>query len=569
MTNKETFTLKEESELSPSTETIQDSSSEKPLDISNSQDLTTSSREETSKKPPSPNINLAVFQDLFSRLETPEEKLASAIEFMKNTLSQNNTPSFKNFWEVRKICLPLFKENIATSTRFKLWKEYSELSKEARYLKDILDEQSAFAVEQINVAINSLENDINSIVQNTEKMPPFSLPTESQTLLPKLNIYNQLQCELNLFNTYATRLNSLRKELIKTEMRIRQKNQFFHVLSTAGDKIFPRRKEAIKKISAQFIEDVDFFISKNFSENTPLGNLFFLREEIKALQAIAKVLTLNTNSFTTTRAKLSECWDKVKFLEKSRKKEKAQKRALFKQNLEQVEKKLEDYAKDRGERLDAPNEEWIKSLNDIIAFMKTLELHYDDVKVLKEKIAVLRKVILDQENQDELERQSKEEIRKDLKKKQFAEIKEKIDCFLQKTSNLEIELIHTEKAKLSKEIYSANLLSKSNKSDLERLFHPLRDIIAEKKEQALMEMPEGDRQSLEKLKNALEERERHRQEIKAQLEDCRKSSASSGLDFEKAIAYKELTEEKKLALEKVDKRIKELKSKISTIESQL
>ena len=82
-----------------------------------------------------------------------DEKLLLAVNFMEASLSQGGTPHFRHFWEARRLCLPLFKENISSSLRSQLWSKYSELSKEARRLKDLLDEQSAFAVEQIEKAV--------------------------------------------------------------------------------------------------------------------------------------------------------------------------------------------------------------------------------------------------------------------------------------------------------------------------------------------------------------------------------------------------------------------------------
>src|SRR5207249_5477090 len=78
-------------------------------------------------------------------------------------------------------------------------------------------------------------------------------------------IYDRLQRSLELFNVCATRINGLRKELVKTEMRIRDKNKFFHRLSKLGDLVFPQRKALINEVSARFIEDVEKFITNSFN----------------------------------------------------------------------------------------------------------------------------------------------------------------------------------------------------------------------------------------------------------------------------------------------------------------
>ena len=48
-----------------------------------------------------------------------------------------------------------------------------------------------------------------------------------KSLLPKKEFYLEIQKELTLFNALAGRINSIRKEIIKTQMRISSKNKFF------------------------------------------------------------------------------------------------------------------------------------------------------------------------------------------------------------------------------------------------------------------------------------------------------------------------------------------------------
>ena len=103
--------------------------------------------------------------------DTAEQKISQALEFMEKALSQPGSPHFKEFWEARKQCLDLFKENIPPSPRAFLWSKYCELSKEARRLKEILDEQTAFAVEQIDIAIKALEEEIQNEHEAISKAP--------------------------------------------------------------------------------------------------------------------------------------------------------------------------------------------------------------------------------------------------------------------------------------------------------------------------------------------------------------------------------------------------------------
>ena len=204
------------------------------------------------------------FTEKLAALPTPEEKIAHGLLFMRSSISQEGSPRFREFWEARRLVLPFFKENLNPAIRSKLWNEYVELTVEARRLKEILAEQSAFAMEQIDLAIKALENDAANFGQLLASAVEIPFSDASQTIRQKANVYSQIQRELNLLNTLASRLNGLRKEIIKTDMRIRFKTKFFKRLSELGDHIFPKRKELIEAISTEFEKDIDQFIANHF-----------------------------------------------------------------------------------------------------------------------------------------------------------------------------------------------------------------------------------------------------------------------------------------------------------------
>lgn len=278
------------------------------------------------------------FQEFLTLLEKEsiaERKLRLALDFMRETLSQTRAPRFKDFWEAKRVALPLFKENLSPKARSLLWAEYHELSNEARRIKEILDDQSSFAVEQIDLALKAVEEELERYQERIQEMPELFFPGECRTLVSKRDLYDGLQRELTLLGTLALRVQALRKELMKTEMRIRDKNKLFARLSAAGDKVFPRRKELIQKVSDEFKMDVANFVTAHFGEEAKSTTpSFALRKEIQMMQAFAKELTLNTAVFTETRLKLSSCWDKLKEEEGERKKEIAEKREIVKQERE-------------------------------------------------------------------------------------------------------------------------------------------------------------------------------------------------------------------------------------------
>jgi hypothetical protein len=259
------------------------------------------------EKPASPALKELLGQ--LEKLSAGEEKIRLYLDFMRAALS-DKTPRFKDYWEAKRLCLPLFKEVLPANSRSTLWAEYIEISTEARHLKDTLDEQSAFAMEQIDLAIQAIEADLEKFDELVAQTSHWTLPDQCESLRPKKEFYNKIQRELDLLNTLAARVNTFRKEVIRTEMRIRFKNKFFDRLSKAGDKVFPRRKELIRQISTEFLNDVKNFVEKHCAaEGMKDIPIFALRDEIKALQILAKELTLDTHTFTQTRLELSKCWD--------------------------------------------------------------------------------------------------------------------------------------------------------------------------------------------------------------------------------------------------------------------
>lgn len=498
------------------------------------------------------------------KLDSPEAKLQHAITFMGATISQSTTPHFKSFWDARTLCLDFFKQNINPILRATLWAKYIELSKEARRVKEILEEQSAFASEQIDLAIQALENDIarNSEVGESASSP---LAITCAALQKKLPYYVQVQGELDLLNTQAARINGLRKELIKTEMRIRQKNRFFQRLSAAGDKVFPRRKDLIKELSNTFIEDVESFIRQNFNGEQGGEALFELREQIKALQGAAKLLTLNTHSFTHTRLRLSECWDSIKEHEKERKKERAQQRTVFKQNFTEVQEKIRTF----NEAFQAGGVsigEATKQLDAIASFMREVDLGRDEVKDLREELQNARKPILDKQKEDEQQRIRQEEERDRARKQRIQELHAECAALLAKVNELDADALTAERDALATKVTQASI-TKIEKQELERILKPLRDIIAEKKEQALLCLSDDDRQMLGQLKQLLKEKKERRQEIRTQIEVLRKACGSSGLDFEQSMRNNAQLEEERESLERINAGIKEIEDKIEEVES--
>ena len=316
-------------------------------------------------------------------------------------------------------------------------------------------------------------------------------------------------------------------------------------------------------MSKLFVEDVDAFIASNFSEDSFTGALFVLREEIKMLQNMAKMLTLNTHSFTHTRMCLSKCWDKIKNEDKERKKERNQLREEFKQNFDTAMEKLNAF-RQIYETSELSSAEATKQLDLVVAEVRSLEHGRDELHKLRETVQEFRKPITEKIKAQEQARVDQEN-EKELKRRQkITDIKQEIEQLKKDAESLDAESLEAKRSGILESIESL-AISKLERQEMERQLRPLRDLISEKKESSLLSMSEDDRQSLQQLREVLKQRKERRQEIKAQIDVLRKAAGSSGLDFEQAINANNQIAVEKERLEKINQGVEEVEQKIAKL----
>lgn len=491
--------------------------------------------------------------DKLNSLPSNEEKIKFSLEEMKKSLSQSEKPDFKTFWDIKTVCLNLFKEPINISLRPDLWKKYIDLSNEVKMLKNILLEQSTFEVEQIDLAITSIEEDIKKYNEVLETIDEIEINEKLKTLASKKDFFVATQKELTLLNAFAARITSLRKEIIKTQMRISTKNKLLKRLTVIGDSVFPKRKDFITLVSEEFNKVIDVFVEETFDlQKIPF---FILKDEIKGLQDIAKRITLNTYTFTNCRLKLSKCWDQVKIAEKNYKKEKAQ----FKDTVDLVLDKINNL-KNICEK--NPEDQSIeKEEKEIFNFIKTCTLRKEDINFLKHKIKEAKAPIFQKQQLEKEEKIKKENATENCRKEKLENIKNALTVLLE-NSQLSLEELEQEKKLLEKDLESLSP-AKYERLMLEKQFRSLFHVIEDKKEKV-------DIISNDVLKDVLklfEQKKERRQDIKNHLDSLNKELACSGFDFEKAMLYRDLIDSEKKRLEKVNSSIEELEEKIADLES--
>jgi len=324
--------------------------------------------------------------DELSQIGEDEKKLDRLLSFMQEMLEGKGALHFREFWEARKAVLELFKSRLHPADRVRLWTRYSELCQEAKQLKELFEEESSYITEQVERAIEAVEEEMDELVEKAQGEPEKRELSESLTLHSHEKQYSELQNALTYLNSFATRLSSLKKEVVHANIHPKHRHRLLDRLRKIGDRVYPKRKEHIEEVSTLFMQDVENFIQKRFASELSTRELLDVREEIKRLQGLSKVLTLSTKAFTTTRVQLSECWENVKRVLQEHKKIQHEQKETFRKHKDELLLEIEQLQKEHAEG-NLHEKEVKKRLNRISSRMRTLSLAHKDVKFLKEKIA--------------------------------------------------------------------------------------------------------------------------------------------------------------------------------------
>lgn len=487
-------------------------------------------KESPESKPKFESELFKTFREAFDQEKVIEAKIEKALEFMREVLSDLGKGTLKDLWDAKKLIGPLFKEKINPIKRNHLWSQYIELGDEARKVKEIKDEQAAFSIEQVEIAISALEEELTKFDALVEGIPHFDFPKRLKKLSLSEREYHKAQRELQLLKTLVSRLDGLRKEILSIDMRISHKNKILKRLSKLGDAIFPKRKELIKQVSENFIKDVETFAASRFPEGGESKTPYYaIRDEIKGLQSLAKHLTLNTQSFTKTRKILGECWEKIKEKEKEHRETLGERLEEKKVNYEALLLKVEAFEVFCAKEENRVRSKVLEASSALQDEMKGVFLSRDHVKELKERIQKVRAGAL-----DHIDAKVKE--RKEAAFKEIEDLKEKLKTLLHDEAKTSLEDLEKGVEEVQ-EAYEKLNLSQMDSHLFERQLADLKSFIFSKKEGVI---------SSEELESLYEERAAHLEIIKGQMEEYRKEMGSSNLDFEKAITYRELYDSAKI-----------------------
>lgn len=489
---------------------------------------------------------------------TVEEKIRKVISFMKESISEAKSPRFKDFWNAREFALTLFKEKINAGLRTEFWKEYTALIDEARGLKEVLDEQASFAIEQIELAIDAFSKDLEAKEEKISGIKGLAFPKSAFHLSQSHSRYDQNYRELKFLTGVGDRLKELRKEILATEMRVRSKNKLLQKLSALGDQIFPPRRALVDEISSQFVEDVKRFAEKNFDGEAKAPG-FRLRDEIRAFQEYAKILGVGAKSFQETRKILSGCWEKLKEEDKERKKEYEGKRELFEANAATIEELIAPLQEER-EKLRL--EELGKRIDAILDQMRAVELSREAIKKFKDCLHDMRREVVAKAEGEAKKRRAKEAEKMEARQKELDALYDEWSKFLE--SSPDKTLLAEAPSCWEEKLKSLQVVERERDPFLP-LFDELEELVLVRKEGELLEKTEISEAYLEALEEALSVRIEFRDRIKSCLELLRKEAGGSSLDFERAIKAQEQLRREKTRLTYTNEAVAQLESRIDEI----
>ncbi|WP_213358339.1 hypothetical protein [Chlamydiifrater phoenicopteri] len=515
------------------------------------------------------NASESVVQTLNS-IDSLKDKLTYGIEVMRKLLSNTASIDWKIFWDVRKICLPLFHDLSDSVMRASLWKEYVELTKEARHLKICQEEESSFTISQIDLAITSLESDIKSFCEGGAQFSvdekDFAIFSETKSLSGHFSFYKEKYVRSIWLGSFAARIAGLRRELSEVPIRVKAKSEFFRRLFALGNVIFPMRKSITGEVSDLFSEDVAAFVQQHFkkgaSRDSFKRSLFALRREIKSLQSAAKLLAVNSEIFSSTRLQLSECWNSLKGLEKEIRQEQGELKQASVKYVKEVEDELAKIVADVESGVSAIQSG--KELDRISRKMRSASLVYSDVQLLKAKIKEVYEKI---QSQREKEEKANEEAKERILLEQKESLRKFIDgvkSFREKVrSEGEAFSAYEESLDELRKMFSKmDFLSQSEALALEKDLSDCEEEFQIFQEERLLQ-DESLEDSVGKLAAVMDLKENRRKQLKQALEGWKKLVGGSGLSFEQAIHYGSLIQEGKEKLAKLEGEISSLKQKMA------
>lgn len=509
--------------------------------------------------------NLTEVSDSTAAAAPVEAQILMLIESMKQSLSQAGRPKFKEFWDARIQCVDLLKMPMGLGVRQGYWNEVTTLSKEARNLKQFFDRDVSFEIDQIQLAFQALEEQVESLSSSDRRL---SLIGEHapQYLLMEKDFFEVLQSKLQHMQGMLSQVQALRKEILASSIRAKTKTSMLDRSSRLLDTLFTMKRDWTGQISNKYQEVVERFLSLYPRDASLPKATHEIKEEIKFLQSLGKLISITPDTFLKIREVLSQKWDELKEVENDIRESIAQRKTQFKAFVEEFSKQINEFSAFclSDEATTTLVDQKHKQLFDQ---MKTKEIDRDTFKSLKNQLSKARDPF-DQKIYKHLDEQRQEAQRADAQVKQkFHEIKTSFEDLLLKHQELPLEHLQDSFEKTKAE-FAKNKFTSFHSQVLDHLSFQLHDVIQNAKDQRLLSFSPEDREAHQQLTQLHQEKLKQRTELKKQLETSRKSLGTSGLDFEKAMALREKIEIEKQSYDRLCEFIEQIEEKLSDLQSK-
>lgn len=468
-------------------------------------------------------------------LEHPDDRIDKMLVYMQSQLSHGELHPLSRFWKMRKFCLDHFKENIPASKRLRLWEKYRLVIDEIMKLKQMIDEKSTFEKEQIEEALSSISLDIGKIDELVAQEAEINIP-KCPCLQKNALFYQSAQKELNVFSSYAKRLNALKKEILALDISFKKKQEILDQIHALADQVFPKKRELLKGVSHKYIDDIQFFIKQHFSSEEIKAPIFQLKEQIKNLQLFAKVISLNVEAFSQTRQMLSECWGKLKSYETKHKKMKEEKKALSEENFKKLSEKI---SKLKEQKKSLEKERFTKEVKLLGQSIQREDILKFQKKQLQDQLDMIDDLGVSNPNASE------EELNLLNIKKELQTIQENLRHWDYQTLDSQIKSFY--------QLLEETKILDSQQTKMERELFNLKESLAAKLIEEIK-----DRIDIEESSNQIDS---FKSSLKKDAENYRKILNSSNQSIEKAIVYNELLMQSKALSNSLDNELKNHSSK--------
>lgn len=494
-------------------------------------------------------------QETLVTIKDPTKRVRFCIDVMRESLSKPNYPDFVPFWEAKKFALEAFKDISTSTVRCALWEEYIQLTKEARNLNDLLQEQNAFSMEQITLAVQALEKDIEEEKDKIASMARINIPKEANTLREREKIYNDKQLQSHFVHAMASRIQTIRRELIAIPISIKYKITLLEKLSELGNRIFPRKKELIQEISVLFSEDVQRFKEKYFEttsgQKEKLPPLYVLKEEIKAFQKMAKVFSISSECFFSTRKLLSTCFEIIKQKEKQRRIDYQEKKQKNQLEFESIYQEIQNLGK------------WINSesfckktysekFHEIYQNIEKIPFVHEQVKILRSELEKQKQLV----EEKHFHNDSSSPSRYASRQEQAINFLRRYKTVLGNERDTSVEELLALQAEMNKQSLELTL-PLEEEIEYQASQVDLQTVILQKQEEICWEVADP-AEKIQSLTDHLAKTFACKEEMKLHLENLRRLNSSSGLNFQQALLCRDCLQRARANVEKVNNSIEKI-----------